>query len=80
MKQDSTAWKFKTQKSYGIIYFDFEDKFRALNGVHYIHTIYFVETWEVRSPMLQMVYKSELKLRSYGHLKTTTPSWKVILK
>ena len=40
MKQDSTAWKFRTQKSNGIIYSDFEDKFRALSGAHYIHTIY----------------------------------------
>ena len=40
MKQDSAAWKFRTQKSDGIIYFEFEDKFRALYLVHYIHTIY----------------------------------------
>ena len=40
MKQDSTALKFRTQKSDDIIYSDFEDKFRALNGVHYIHTIF----------------------------------------
>ena len=40
MKQDLVAWKFRTQKSDGIIYSDFEDKFGALYGVHYIHTIY----------------------------------------
>ena len=40
MKQELAAWKFRTQKSDGIIYFDFEDKFGALSGVHYIHTIY----------------------------------------
>ena len=40
MKQDLAAWKVRTQKSDGIIYSDFEDKFGALSGVHYIHTIY----------------------------------------
>ena len=40
MKQDLAAWKFRTQKSDGIIYSDFEDKLGALSGVHYIHTIY----------------------------------------
>ena len=29
-----------------------QDKFRVLPGVHYIHTIYLFEPWEVRSPML----------------------------
>ena len=52
MKQDSAAWKFRTQKFDGIIYSDFEDKFRALPGVHYIHTIYCFEDWEVRSPII----------------------------
>ena len=61
MKQDSTALKFRTQKSDGIIYFDFEDKFRAHYRVHYIHTIYHFEDQEVRSLMLQTVCKSELK-------------------
>ena len=61
MKQDSGAWKFRTKKSGGIIYFDFEDKFGALYGVHYIHTIYRFEAQEVRSPTLQTVCKSELK-------------------
>ena len=50
MKQDSTSWKFRTQKSDDIIYSDFEDKFEALYGVHYIHAIYGFEAWEVRSP------------------------------
>ena len=40
MKQDLAAWKFRTQKSDGIIYSDFENKFGAISGVHYIHTIY----------------------------------------
>ena len=52
MKQDSAAWKFSTKKYDGIIYFDFEKKFRALTGVHYIHTMYRFEAREVRSPML----------------------------
>ena len=52
MKQDLAAWKFRTQKSDGIIYFDFEDKFGALSGVHYIHTIYRFEDQVVISPML----------------------------
>ena len=46
MKQDSAALKFRTQKSDGIIYSDFEDKFRGLYGVHCIHTIYCFEAWE----------------------------------
>ena len=64
MKQDSAAWKFRTQKSDGIIYSDFEDKFRVLSGVYiyiYIYTIYRFEAQEVRSPTLQTVCKSELK-------------------
>ena len=61
MKQDSAAWKFRTQKSDGIIYSDFEDKFRGLPEVYCIHTIYRFEAREVRSPTLQTVYKSELK-------------------
>ena len=80
MKQDSASWKFRTQKFDGIIYSDFEDKFGALFGVHYIHTIYRFEAWEVRSLTLQTVCKSELKWRSCGHLKTTAPSWRVISK
>ena len=43
-----------------------------------LHTIYHFKAWEVRSPMLQMVCKSELKWRSYSHLKATAPSWKWI--
>ena len=61
MKQDSVAWKFRTQKSDGNIYSDFEDKFRAIHGVYFIYTVYFFEDWEVRSPTLQTVCKSELK-------------------
>ena len=61
MKQDSVVWKFRTQKSDDNIYSDFEDKFRELSGVHFIHTIYCFEDWEVMSPTLQRVCKSELK-------------------
>ena len=61
MKQDLAVWKFRTQKFDDIIYSDFEDKFRTLLGVHCIHTIYRFESWEVRSPTLQTVCKSELK-------------------
>ena len=74
MKQDLAAWKFRTQKSDDIIYSDFEDKFGALSGVHYIHTIYRFEAREVRSPTLQTVSKSDLKRKSYGHCKKTGPS------
>ena len=52
MKQDLATWKFRTQKSDGIIYSDFEDKFGALSEVYYIHTIYRIEAREVRSPTL----------------------------
>ena len=52
MKQDSVAWKFRTQKSDGIIYSEFEDKFKELYKVHYIHTIYRFEAQEVRSSVL----------------------------
>ena len=38
-----------------------QDKFRVLPGVHYIHTIYLFEPWEVRSSMLQTMCKSKLK-------------------
>ena len=59
MKQDSVAWKFRTQKSNGNIYSDFEDKFGAHYRVHFIHRIYHFESWEVKSPTLQTVYKSK---------------------
>ena len=61
MKQDSTVWKFRTQKSDSNIYSEFEDKFRALFRIYFIHNIYHFEAWEVRSPTLQTVCKSELK-------------------
>ena len=61
MKQDSAAWKFRTQKSDGNIYSDFEDKFRALHGVYFIYTIYCFKDREVRNLTLQILYKLELK-------------------
>ena len=51
-----------------------QDTFRALTGVHFIHTIDLFEAWEVRSPTLQTVHELELKRRSYDHLKTTALS------
>ena len=39
-----------------------------------MHTIFRFESWEVKSPMLQMVHNLELKRRSYGHLKTIMQS------
>ena len=78
MKQDSAAWKFRTQNSDGSIYSEFEDKFRGLSGVHCIHNIYFFEAQEVRSPTLQMVHESKLKWRSYSHWKPITLSWRPI--
>ena len=50
------------------------DIFGALPGVHFIHTIYCFEAWEVRNPTLQTVFKSELKRKIYGHYKKTAPS------
>ena len=50
MKQDSATWKFKTQKSDGNIYSDFEEKIGAFPGVNFIHTVYRFEAWEVMSP------------------------------
>ena len=67
-------------KSGGNIYFDFEDKFEVLSEVHFRHTIYHFKDQEVRSLTLQTVYKSNLKWRSYNHLKTTTSSWRTISK
>ena len=52
MKQDSVAWKFRTQKSNGNIYSDFEDKFGALSEVHFRKTIYCFEALEVKNLML----------------------------
>ena len=61
MKQDSTAWKFRTQKSNGNIYPDFEDKIGAFPRDHFIHMVYCFEAWEVKSLILQTMCKWELK-------------------
>ena len=45
-----------------------------------LYILYHFKAWEVSSPTLQTVCKSKLKWRSYGHLKTIAPSWRVILK
>ena len=73
-----------------MVLFPLRNIFGALSQVHFIHTIYRFEAWEVRSPTLQTVSKSELKRKSYGHCKKTaelkenfalcesrceTPSW-----
>ena len=52
MKQDLAAWKFRTQKFDGNIYFNFQKNFEALSGIHFIHTIYCFEAWEVMSPQI----------------------------
>ena len=44
--------------------------FGALPRAQIMHTICQFESWEVRSPMLQMVHDLELKRKSYGCLKT----------
>ena len=41
MKQDSDAWKFKTQKFDVNIYSEFEEKFGVFSEVYFIHTIYY---------------------------------------
>ena len=38
-----------------------QDKFRALPGVHCIHTIYHFESQEFKNPTLHTMCKSELK-------------------
>ena len=49
--------------------------FGALPEAQIMHTISHFESWEVRSPMLQMVRDLELKRKSYGRLKTNAQSW-----
>ena len=63
--------EIQNSKSGGNIYSNFEENFGATLGVHFRHTIYRSKAHEFKIPMLQTVCKSELKLRSYGHLKTT---------
>ena len=55
-------------------------KIGIIYEVHFRHTIYFFEVREVRNPTLQTMWKSELKWRSYDHLKTTSQSWRTISK
>ena len=43
--------------------------FGALPGAQIMHTICCFEAWEVRSPIVQIVYALDLKQRSYSRLK-----------
>ena len=81
-KEGEKTWKMRHEarfnymeiynsKSGGNIYSDFEDKFGAFYRVHFRYNTYFFVAWEVKSPMLQTICKSELKWRSYGYLQTT---------
>ena len=45
----------------GNMYSDFKVKFGVVFEVYFRYTIYCFEAWEVRSPMVQITYKSELK-------------------
>ena len=62
-KEKSNMKKFKRTELLGT--------FQVIIGVHFMHNF---EAREVRSPTLQTVCKSDLKRRSYGHLKTTASS------
>ena len=52
------------------------------NLEHFLEFISYIlyVIWKFRSPTLQTMCKSELKWRSYDHLKITAASWKVISK
>ena len=76
MKQDLTTWKFRTQNLVVTYTLTLRTNFEYFPK----SIIYRFEAQEVKSPMLQTLCKSKLKWRSYGHLKTFTPSWRVISK
>ena len=57
----SSCMEIWNLKSGSNMYSEFENKFGVLLEVHFSHTIYHFEPWEVRSPTLQTVCKSELK-------------------
>lgn len=59
-------WNSKSGSS---TYLHFKVNFERLSEINFVQAIYYFEAQEIRSPTLQMVYKSELKQRSYGHLK-----------
>ena len=81
MKQNSSSWmEILNAKSGGNMYSDFKVKFGSVFEVYFRYTIYFFEAQEVRSPTVQIAYKSGLKWRSYVHLNTTVQSWMTILK
>ena len=66
--------KEEKREFWPLVLLPLRDIFGALPRVYFINNIYHFEAWEVRSPMLQMVSKSELKQKSYGHCKKTAPS------
>ena len=68
MEQDSTAWKFKTQNLVATYTMILRTKCFSES---ILDIIFFFLSLGVRSPMLQTICKSDLKWRSYGHLKTT---------
>ena len=79
MKQDSVAWKFRTQNLIVIYSLTLRTNLEHFSeSILYIHI--FFKAWEVKSPTLQTMCKSKLKWRSYGHLNTTVQSWKTISK
>ena len=80
MKQNSIVWKFGTQNMVATYTLtlrkNLEYFLKSILGMLYVISI----AWKVRSPTFQMVYKLELKWRSYDHLKITMQSWRIILK
>ena len=79
MKQDSVAWKFRTQNLIVIYSLTLRTNLEHFSeSILYIHI--FFKAWEVKSPTLQTMCKSKLKWRSYGHLKTNAQSLRVISK
>ena len=56
-------------KSGGNMYIEFKATFGVFPEVHFGQSVYFFEALEVRSPMLQIVCKLELKRGSYVRLK-----------
>ena len=81
MKQNLSSWmEIWNAKSGGNMYSKLKLKFGVAFEVYFRHTIYCFEAREVRSPTLQIVYKSKLKWRSYDYLKTIVQIWRTILK
>ena len=73
IRHEANSWSWMeiwNEKSGDNMYSNFEVKFGVLLEVPFSQVIYRFEALEVRNPMIQMVYKSELKWRSYDFLKT----------